>query len=178
MPNGHDGNHACWERISQADRKPTEVAPGLLASRAASTRAIQREDGVLKRFFARSTARQITMPDGQRAQPQGERRTDVVMIWSADGEPAIGSDRALALWPSAERITSIGQNLVVAYGVKQPFSSTDPTSNTTLTEAYAVEMQAPRDGAEECSQVMAAMREMSWTQSVASDSFNSAPRRR
>jgi len=57
------------------------------------------------------------MPGGAMARQCGERRTDVLLVWSADERHTLDAPAIAALWPSSEKVVQLATSLFVVIGV-------------------------------------------------------------
>ena len=117
LPADRDGNFQYWERIGNVARAEITLEDGLCATAATSIRArqlLRRSLGqLLRRLREPKGNRDFSLPNGRSAQQCGERRTDLMLVWTEDQESLLDLDRVKSRWPQAERFQKLGRNLVL-----------------------------------------------------------------
>ncbi|WP_165070854.1 hypothetical protein [Paludisphaera rhizosphaerae] len=121
IPLEGDAGFQYWDRVAAAHRSEVRARGGLRWTAATATRARRRTSGgALGRLVGRLTGRGadagLVMPDGGTAERCGERRADLALVWSVDGE-ALNEDRLRGLWPDAVTFRRLGGRLALASGV-------------------------------------------------------------
>jgi len=125
VPADCEGGFLHWERISNlpgaeilADREQ-----GVCVTAATSIRARQKAKGLFGKFlqpFRKSADGQTwLLPNGQSAEQVGNRQTDLMLVWAAEGANPLDEDHIQSLWPEGKRVRRIGSNLFVLAGVEQ-----------------------------------------------------------
>ena len=86
LPDDRDATFQYWERIANVSRGEIISAQGLCATPATSVRARQRLRGGLGRLLQglrpSNKNRDFLLPDGSSSEQCGERRTDMLLVWS------------------------------------------------------------------------------------------------
>src|SRR5262249_52762288 len=109
-----------WERISSVPRVQVQIEQGIDAVPATSIRAQQPTPTLLGRLvprFRESRDRSWTLPNGQSAEQVGERRRDLILIWSLEDD-RLNEGWIKSHWPKCQRIQQLGKNLYLVAGVK------------------------------------------------------------
>jgi tetratricopeptide (TPR) repeat protein len=106
-----------WERIASVAGPPVEAGNGL-CSRAATALGVRQRllstfGKLVQRFWGKPPARSWTLPTGERAEPGGERPTDVLLVWRAGEAGPLDEDSVRARWPDSNRVQRLGTNLFV-----------------------------------------------------------------
>jgi len=117
-----DASFQHWERIVNVMRGEIWSEQGLCATAATVVPARQRLRSGFGQLFhglRRSNKnRDFSLPDGSTSEQCGERRTDVLLVWSLDPQIAIDLARIQSAWPQASRCQRMGQNLFLVSGVQ------------------------------------------------------------
>ena len=89
VPDDRDASFQYWERVGNVIRGEIVSEAGLCATAATSVRARQRLRGGLGRLLQglrkSSKNRDFLLPDGSSSEQCGERRSDLLLVWS-DGQ--------------------------------------------------------------------------------------------
>jgi len=129
IPADRDANFQYWERVGNVARAEITVADGLGATAATSIRArqlLRRSLGqLLRRLREPRGNRDFSLPNGRSAQQCGERRTDLMLVWTADQEILLDLDRVKSRWPQADRFQKLGPNLVLISGAEVKVAAGD-----------------------------------------------------
>lgn len=132
LPRGRDGSFRYWERVVSVAGAAVLEDQGLRATLAASIGARQRIRGLLGKLIPRlggpAGTRVLTLPDGGSAEQSGERRTDLMLVWSVDESAPLDESRIRARWPASREVEPIGAHLFLASGVEPPVHEVEPDS--------------------------------------------------
>src|ERR1022692_387577 len=116
-----DASFQYWERVGSMVRAEVAVEQGLGAAAAIALPARQRVRGGLAQLFKgllpSKTSRDFLLPDGSSSEQCGERRTDLMLVWSPDQESQIDLARIQSAWPEGKRCRRLGRNLFLVSGV-------------------------------------------------------------
>jgi tetratricopeptide (TPR) repeat protein len=116
-----DAHFQHWERVANVARAEIYSEGGLSATAATAVPARQRLRGGLGQLFKKlrraSKDRDFLLPDGSTAEQCGERRTDLLFVWSIDPEGPVDLMRIQSVWPSATDFRKLSQNLFLVSGV-------------------------------------------------------------
>ncbi len=121
LPRERDGAFQHWERIGTVARAEVSEEQGLCATAAALIPARQRVKGVLGKLLGRlqeaKGSRAFVLPNGESAEPSGERATDLLIVWSADDADTLDESRIQSRWPEARRYQRLGPKLFLVGGL-------------------------------------------------------------
>jgi len=125
----HDGGMQHWERISTVASAAITVAGGMCAIPATSVRARQRVRTLLGKLlhpFQQASQEQAwILPNGQSAEQEGQRQTDLLLVWPEREAPPLDEARIRSRWPGSTRVEKLGDNLFLVCGVNSPGPSPD-----------------------------------------------------
>ncbi len=123
VPDERDDTYQYWERVGNVIRAEIVAEQGLCATAATSVRARQRLRGGLGRLLQSlrpsSKSRDFLLPDGASSEQCGERRTDLVLVWSSGGEEPIDESLVQAAWPRAKRCRRLSSQLYLVSGIEK-----------------------------------------------------------
>jgi len=133
LPRGHDGGAPLWERLSTTTGTETTLEPGVFAIAAVSISARQKARGLfgklVKRLRGAAPDDAWLLPNGATAEQVGERRSDLIVVWSDGAEP-LDETRLHNRWPGAT-CERLGQRLLLIGGVELPQSNSAATATAT-----------------------------------------------
>ena len=122
VPGNRDATFQYWERVGNVARAEISSEHGLCATPATLVPTRQRLRGGLSQLFKglrRSTNnRDFLLPDGSSSEQCGERRTDLLLVWSLDPESPLDETRIQSAWPTSNRSRKLGQNFFMVCGVQ------------------------------------------------------------
>lgn len=123
-----DGQRS-WQRISNIAGADVVVDRGLCFTAAASLGVRQRSEGLLgrglRRFLKAPGEGAWLLPDGSLADYGGQRRTDLILVWGADGSGPADEPGIRSRWPEAQQVRPVGPGLFLVYGVNLPPARAD-----------------------------------------------------
>jgi tetratricopeptide (TPR) repeat protein len=129
VPGNRDASFQHWERIGNVVRAEISSEGGLCATAATAVPARQRLRAGLGQLFKglrrSSKDRDFLLPDGASSEQCGERRTDLLLVWSLDPESPVDLMRIQSLWPTAHDFRRLSQNLFLVSGVATRTKSAD-----------------------------------------------------
>jgi Tfp pilus assembly protein PilF len=146
LPGKRNGRDQEWERISSVPRAQTQIEQGIGAVSATAIQARQSLRTFLGRMIRRvqkSGDRSWTLPSGQWADQIGERRRDLLLVWSQE-DGRLDEAWIKSRWPECQRIQQLGKDLYLVAGVKTP-----ETENETLAGSAPAPQESPVKLAEE-----------------------------
>jgi tetratricopeptide (TPR) repeat protein len=148
VPGNRDATFQYWERIGNVARAEISSEQGICATAATAVPTRKRRRGglakLLKGLGRTSNNRDFLLPDGSSSEQCGERRTDLLLVWSEDAQSPLDLARLQAAWPSAKGSRKLGQNLFLVSGVE-----TRTAAPSEPVEPQPVEASAnPREQAE------------------------------
>jgi len=117
VPGNRTAAYQDWERVATSGEART-IEKGVCMAPAMAVPARQ----PLRRFFAALMSRfrersDWLLPNGKRAQQSGERRTDVVIVWS-EADHVLDEDRVRSYWQSCPSARRIGDAVWIVYGAE------------------------------------------------------------
>ena len=121
LPRGSEGALRHWERIGNLPGAPVVALQGLGATTATSVRASQRVRGFFGKLFGqRGQPQEQTwmLPGGGEAAQEGERQTDLLLVWSDDASATLDEARVRSCWPAGKTFQRLGKNLVLVAGLE------------------------------------------------------------
>jgi tetratricopeptide (TPR) repeat protein len=127
LPLGSEDGLRLWHRLSPVPGAPVSEVQGLCATPATVVRARQRRSLVarlLARWRGAAAAPTWILPDGTVAEQQGERQTDLLLVWSATEAAILVEERVRSCWPQATALRRLGQQLFLVSGVELPATDT------------------------------------------------------
>jgi hypothetical protein len=117
-----DATFQYWDRVGNVARAEITLADGLCATPATSIRARQRIRGgvgqLLRRLREPKGNRDFLLPDGGSSEQCGERRTDLLLVWTEDKEAALDLDRIKSRWPHGTGFWKLGSNFYLVSGIE------------------------------------------------------------
>jgi tetratricopeptide (TPR) repeat protein len=129
VPGAREGGFQTWERIGSVSRAEILVEQGLCATAANAIRARQRIQGLLGKIlqtFRGKSEPSWLLPNGQSAEQEGQRQTDVMLVWPEDPANPVDEARIKTRWPQSTRVQALAGNLFVVFGVTPPSASLEP----------------------------------------------------
>jgi tetratricopeptide (TPR) repeat protein len=121
IPDDRDGRFQYWQRVGNVARAETTVDDGLVATPAASIRAKEplkwSVGQLLRRLRDRRENRDFLLPNGRSSWQCGERRTDLLLVWTEDLAAPLDLERVKSRWPQGSRFQKLGHNLCLVAGV-------------------------------------------------------------
>jgi tetratricopeptide (TPR) repeat protein len=122
IPAERDGSFQYWERVGNVSRAEITVQDGLGVTAAASIRAKEplkwSLGRFLRRFRERKDSRDFVLPNGRSSWQCGGRRTDLLLVWTADeGEP-LEEEQVKSRWPQLKGCRKLARNLCLVSGVE------------------------------------------------------------
>ena len=124
LPGSCDRGFQQWERISNVVRAEIRVEQGICATAATSIRARQQVRGffgkLLQRFRGTPGDRSWVLPNGDSADQEGKRQTDLMLVWAEDETTPLDETRIKSRWPVSKRFQPIGKNLFLVSGIEPP----------------------------------------------------------
>lgn len=129
LPGRMEGGFQYWDRIGNVTHTEFTVAPGIGAMSATSLPVRQSLHGLLGKLW-RSVSRKAgeqtwLLPGGQTAEQCGERRSDLLLVWTTDEGDLLDERWLMSRWPGSERCQRVGERLFLVYGVEMPGVGTD-----------------------------------------------------
>jgi tetratricopeptide (TPR) repeat protein len=123
LPGRLEGGYQPWERLASVPRSEITVADGWCSTPATLVLARQRQGGLFSKLFASKSAGQSwILPNGASAEQAGERRTDLLLVWSESEKITLDEGGIQSRWPQNQRITRIAANLYLVAGIASPES--------------------------------------------------------
>ncbi len=116
-----DGTMQHWERISTVAAAAITVAGGLCALPATAVPSRQRLRSFLGRllqpFQPAPRGQTWLLPNGQSAEQEGERQSDLLLVWALPDAPPLDEARLRSRWPRCTQVQQLGANLFLVRGV-------------------------------------------------------------
>lgn len=110
-----------WQRISTVPHATVVRNEGLCAVVATAIRVRQRIrqrfSALLRWFHRRSEDCDWLLPNGESADQDGKRHTDLLLVWAEDQTQPVDAARILTHWPESTRVQSLGPGLFLLSGV-------------------------------------------------------------
>lgn len=123
------GGYQFWERVGTVGRPDVDPDHGFWFAEATQSRARQRVGGLpsrlAQRFRCAWSGRSRFLPTGAVVEPVGERRTDLVLAWTAS-ETSADEARIRLHWPEARAVERVGRTLYLIRGVTPPATCGPP----------------------------------------------------
>ena len=108
VPGNRDASFQYWERIGNVARAEISAEGSLCATAATAVPGRQRLRGGLGQLFKglrrSSKERDFSLPDGSSSEQCGERRTDLLLVWSVDSEGSLDEARIQSVWPGVNQL--------------------------------------------------------------------------
>jgi tetratricopeptide (TPR) repeat protein len=121
LPEERSGGFQYWQRLGTVANTEVTVEQGVYASEATSIRARQRVGGLfggLFRGFGRKAGDTAWMlPNGTSAQQCGDRRNDLLLVWTQDDGIALDEAQIRLRWQACQGVQKIGTKLFVVSGI-------------------------------------------------------------
>jgi tetratricopeptide (TPR) repeat protein len=153
LPRDRDASFQYWERVGNVARAEMPAEQGLVATAATSIRARQRLRGrvgeLLRRLVQSKERRDFLLPNGVSSEQCGDRRTDLLLVWTDDTGGLLDESRVKSRCPEGTGFEKLGPNLYLVSGVTAPPAPVVPRSQPEPSAA------SPRERAE---QLLAAAR--------------------
>ena len=123
VPDDRDEKYQYWERVGNVIRGELVAEQGLCATAATSVRARRRLRGgglgrLLQGLRPSSKSRDFLLPDGSSSEQCGERRTDLLLVWSSGVDRSIDESVVQAAWPQAKRHRRLSSELFLVSGIE------------------------------------------------------------
>ena len=122
VPGDRDASFQYWERVGSVVRGEVVAEQGLCATAATSVPVRQRVRGGLGQLFKNlrppKSGRGFLLPDGSSSEQCGERRADLILVWSPDADPQFDEARIQSAWPRGKGCRRLGHNLFLVSGVE------------------------------------------------------------
>lgn len=144
MPGESDGRYRYWSRISTVPHPTIERRDGLCSTAVTSRKArqpIPRFFDFLLQFFRRTAADQMwSLPNGEQAEPCGERQSDLLLVWTEDESLILDEREIKKTWPQSSLMQPVGPRLFLLWGAA-PSASVEseavalPTEDTSREQA-------------------------------------------
>lgn len=123
------GQARLWERVGSVPGPHVSLEQGFCTIPATLIPARQCSAGWLAKLLGwlgrRPQGQTWLLPNGQSAEQTGERQSDLLLAWAAEGAAPLDEARLKARWPQCRRIQRLGQNLFLVGGVAEASSTTD-----------------------------------------------------
>jgi tetratricopeptide (TPR) repeat protein len=153
-----------WERISTVPGAEVRRAQGLAASPATAVTAKHRVRGCLGRWFGRhsdsANGQSWVLPNGERAEQEGERQSDLLLVWAEDEATALDEAQVRARWPQARQVERLGRNLFVVCGVEPPSAAPVPLPSEGCPKKEAEELLAAARRSGDCRRQVLALNDL------------------
>jgi hypothetical protein len=121
LPLAGAGNVRQWARVANVLGAAITVEQGVGATAATLIEAGQRVPSFLGKLLGRQG--QVTdrptwlLPHGDVAEQQGERQTDVVLVWAENESVPLEEAQVRARYPKGKRFQRLGQHLFLVAGI-------------------------------------------------------------
>jgi tetratricopeptide (TPR) repeat protein len=119
-----DREYQYWERVGSVPRAEVSLEQGLCTTPAVSIRARERLGGSLTQLLSRLRGsrgdRSLLLPNGRSVEPCGERRTDLLLVWTADLEAPLDEALVRERWPQGTQSRRLAKNLILLAGIGGP----------------------------------------------------------
>jgi tetratricopeptide (TPR) repeat protein len=152
IPDDRDTTFQYWERVGNVIRAEIVSEQGLWATAATSVRARQRLGGglgrLLRGLLRSDKSRGFSLPDGTTSEQCGERRADVLLVWSSGGERPIDLSLVQSAWPQAKRCRRLSSELYLIDGIETGTTAAAQTARAPEPEPEQVS-DKPREQAEQ-----------------------------
>src|SRR5262249_19117293 len=113
-----------WERVVSAPHAEYTVEPGIGAVAATAIPVRQGIQGVWGKLWMRfqktSEGRSWLLPNGEKAEQCGERRSDLLLVWAEQEATSLDETWIKAHWPACNEVRRIGEGLFLVRGVQPP----------------------------------------------------------
>jgi tetratricopeptide (TPR) repeat protein len=121
LPGAKERGGRPWQRVSLRPDTGFAPGPGLQATGATVVR-VRQSGGLFGKLLGRLRAgdRTWVLPDGSTAEQQGERQSDVLLVWSEAGAAPPDEAQIRSRWPGARGVRRVGTNLLLVEGVEGP----------------------------------------------------------
>jgi tetratricopeptide (TPR) repeat protein len=160
LPGDAEAGARIWERIGNVPGSESELTPGLFASAATLIRVRQPIRGILGKLLhgwrRANDAPAWTLPNGATAEQFGERRTDVLLVWTDDTD-SIDEARLRERWPAGQRFQRLGNSLYLVAGVAAPAADAAPTGDS---QAVANQLLEKARQAGDCGREVSALTDL------------------
>ncbi len=122
---GPAGQGFCpWQRIAGLSPSRFTAEPGILAVRATVTPMRQSTGGLFhnlrQRWRKSSGPPTWVLPDGNRVQECGPRRTDALLVWAEHDAVRLDAAWVRTRWPESQEVRALGPRLLLVLGVAPP----------------------------------------------------------
>jgi tetratricopeptide (TPR) repeat protein len=150
VPGDRDATFQQWERVASVIRGEIVSEQGLCAAAATLVPARQRLRGGLGRLLRglrpAKKNRDFLLPDGSSSEQCGERRTDVLLVWSPGLESPIELSLVRSAWPQAKSCRRLSKELYLLSGIGTRAAAAEPQQPAEFPPAQ--EPASPREQAE------------------------------
>jgi tetratricopeptide (TPR) repeat protein len=113
-----------WERVASLPHAEYTVEPGIGAVAATSIFARQLVQGVWgklwQRFRKADEGRSWLLPHGEKAQQCGQRRSDLLFVWTEQDTAVLDEAWIKSRWPTCQEVRQVGKGLFMVRGVQPP----------------------------------------------------------
>ncbi len=124
LPLERDATTQVWERMGSVPHTEFTVEPSIQGMAVTAVRVRQEISGRWGRLFQRlrrrSDGHTWVLPDGSTAEQIGQRRTDLLLVWTEDVARKLDTAWLQSRWPTSREVRKLGNSLFVVYGVTPP----------------------------------------------------------
>ncbi len=125
LPAGGEKGVRLWRRVGNLPGAEVTTSHGLCATAATAVCASQSVRGLLGKWWARLRGRPAgeptwVLPNGERAEQQGERQVDLLLVWAEDAGAPLAEAQVRAGWPQGREFRRLGTGLFLLAGVEPP----------------------------------------------------------
>jgi tetratricopeptide (TPR) repeat protein len=122
IPDDRDATYQYWQRVGIVIRGEIVSQQGLFATPATSVRARQRLKAGLSRLWdglrKSSKNRDFSLPDGSSSEQCGDRKADLLLVWSQAVGTPIDEPIVQSAWPQAKLCRRLCKELYLVSGIE------------------------------------------------------------
>ena len=121
LPEQRNGGFQYWLRVGTLPRAALTTSQGLCTLPATALPTRQRIRGVLGkllgRFWSTPAEGSWLLPNGDSAEPCGERQTDLLLVWPEEDSQPLEESRLRSCWPQCQRLKQLGPQLWLLWSI-------------------------------------------------------------
>jgi Flp pilus assembly protein TadD len=130
IPIDQDRDHRYWDRIGTSPGTEFQTADGLAWTPASLIRTRQpirhgKIGGILRRWRGGGRDEAWRLPTGDPVLKYGDRRTDLMLVWTTDNSRTIQESDVRLRWPDFPEFRKIGTRICVILGIRHGATPTE-----------------------------------------------------